>query len=663
VTIFGERSHPAMAGLSDASDVLQVLIIEDNPVDATMARALLADQLGDAHRCVWAQSLAEGRGVLEDTTPSCILLDLGLPDSDGIATLTEVIAVAPDTAIVVYTGLDDDWAGRDAVAHGAQDYLVKGKTDGALLARSLRYAMDRKQTETARRQIEERYRLAIDSMVDPVFIVGSVRDPRGEISDFRFDYANAPGCDLIGLSRDQVVGRTLLDVLPADGGRLIAAYSRVVDTGEPLTGEQGYQGLLTGRGEVSSVMDVSVVPFGDGCLMSARDITERAAAERAEQANQAKSEFLSRMSHELRTPLNAILGFAQLLEMDELTSEPAERVAHISRAGRHLLRLINEVLDISRVEAGQVEFSPEPIQLSDLLDEALSLVAGMREQSGIDIALDVPGDHWALADRQHVKQILLNLLSNAIKYNRPGGSVSVTSTVLDGRLQTRVHNTGKGIPEARLAELFVPFNRLGAEGTGIEGSGLGLSLSQALAEAMGGSLSLEATSPEGTTFLLEVPTAEPRTRAAVRAAVGHAAERADDADHRQRPVGDHTILYIEDNPANIDLVEGILGTQPNATLIASIQGSVGLDLARTRRPSLILLDLHLPDMSGEEILRRLKRDPATAAIPVVILTADAINAKPEHFTAMGARAFLTKPVDVSRLLEVIDTVLCEVESR
>jgi PAS domain S-box-containing protein len=661
VTIFEERSRPAMAGASDAPDALHILVIEDNQVDATMALALLADELGDTHRYVWAQSLAEGRAALEDSTPSCILLDLGLPDSDGLLTLDEVIAVVPDTAIVVFTGLDDDSAGRDAVAHGAQDYLVKGKADSSLLVRTIRYAMDRKQADTARRQSEERFRFAIDSMVDPVFIMGSVRDPRGEIIDFSVDYANAAGCELLGLPRDRVVGRTLLAVVPAHSGELIAAYRRVVDTGEPLTGEQGYQGLRNGSGEVPLVIDVSVVPFGNGCLISARDITARTVAERAERANTAKSEFLSRMSHELRTPLNAILGFAQLLEMDRLTGESAEHVGYIYRAGRHLLGLINEALDISRIEAGRIELSPEPVQLATLFDETLSLVFGLSEQFGVDTRLDVPADHWARADRQRLKQILLNLLSNAIKYNRAGGSVSVTSTIVEGRLQARVQDTGQGIPEARLAELFVPFNRLGVDSTGIEGTGLGLSLSQALADAMGGSLSLEATSPEGTTFLLEVPVSEPATGDAIRVEARHAAEQAD-ADHHQRPVGDHAILYIEDNLANVDLLENIMRTRPKLTLIPAIHGSLGLDLARTKRPSLILLDLHLPDISGEEVLRHLKRDPATAAIPVVVLTADAINGKPEHLLALGARTFLTKPIDVSRLIEVIDTVLVETET-
>ena len=661
MTRLGQSAYPAMAGLSNPPDVLNVLIIEDNPVDATLVRALLADELGDTQHCVLAKTLGEARAALEDASPSCILLALGLPDRDGLATLDEVITVAPDTAIVVFTGLDDDRAGREAVAHGAQDYLVKSKTDASLLVRALRYAVDRKQADTARRQSEERFHFAMDSMVDPVFIMGSVRDAGGDIFDFRFDYANAAACALIGLPLDQVAGLTLAAVVPAQGGELIAAYRSVVETGEALTGDQGYHGLLNTGGDAPLVMDVSVVPFGDGCLMSARDITTRTVAERAERANTAKSEFLSRMSHELRTPLNAILGFAQLLEMDALTGESAEHVGHINRAGRHLLGLINEVLDISRIEAGQIELSPGPVQLATLLAETFSLVSGLCEQLGVETRLDVPADHWARADRQRLKQILLNLLSNAIKYNRAGGRVWVTSTVFEGRLQTRVQDTGQGIPEGRLGELFVPFSRLGADSTGIEGTGLGLSLSQALAEAMGGRLSLEASSPGGTTFLLEVPVSEPTTGDAIRVEARHAAEQAD-ADHHQRPVGDHIILYIEDNLANIDLVENIMRTRPNLTLIPAIQGSLGLDLASTKRPSLILLDLHLPGLSGGEVLRRLKADPGTAAMPVVILTADAINAKPEHYLSLGARAFLTKPIDVRRFLETIDTVLVEVES-
>ena len=319
------------------------------------------------------------------------------------------------------------------------------------------------------------------------------------------------------------------------------------------------------------------------------------------------------------------------------------------------------MLDISRIEAGQIALSLEPVQLSGLLDETLQLVAGLAAQSNVDIQRNVPVTHWARVDRQRCKQILLNLLSNAVKYNRPGGSVSVTATVDNGHLQTRVRDTGQGIRGDLIADLFVPFNRLGADSSKIEGSGLGLSLSRALAEAMGGSVTLEATSPAGSTFLLQLSAAQQRTDVVPLESNG-SAPAGQPAGDPPRPVGDHAILYIEDNLANVELLEEILGKRPNITLIPAIQASIGLDLARTKKPSMILLDLHLPDMPGEQALRQLKRDPLTAAIPIVILTADAINAKPDQLLAQGARAFLSKPIDVQRLIDVVDAVLLEVES-
>lgn len=281
MTISDERAPPAALEQPDAADELRLLIIEDNRVDATMVRALLADELGETQRSVWAQTLGASRAPLQSFTPSCVLLDLGLPDSEGLDTLREVIALAPETPVVVFTGLDDERAGQEAVTNGAQDYLVKGKTNGSLLVRSIRYAVERKRAETARRWSEERFHLAVDSLVDPLFIMRSVRDAAGEIVDFTYDYANGAACALLRLPPENLIGRHLLDVAPAHRGELFAAYRRLVETGEPLTGERRYEGRLGNRAQVAVVMDVSAVRLGDGYLMSARDATARKSAEEA----------------------------------------------------------------------------------------------------------------------------------------------------------------------------------------------------------------------------------------------------------------------------------------------------------------------------------------------------------------------------------------------
>jgi len=374
-----------------------------------------------------------------------------------------------------------------------------------------------------------------------------------------------------------------------------------------------------------------------------------AATTEADRANRAKSEFLSRMSHELRTPLNAILGFGQLLEMDALAGRQGESVEHIMRAGRHLLGLINEVLDISRIEAGRLQLSLEPVPVRETLGQALQLVTPMAASLSIAVRLDTIDERLhVLADRQRLQQVLLNLLSNAIKYNRPRGTVTVAcERVAEGRVRIAVTDTGEGIAADKLERLFVPFDRLGAEATSVEGTGLGLALSKPLVEAMRGTLRVQSVPGTGSTFAVELavvpaPRAEDGAVAAARPAAA------------ARP---RTILYIEDNLSNLRLVESILSRRPGLTVLSAMQGRVGLDLARDHRPDLILLDRHLPDVSGEEVFRLLRDDPRTRAIPVVILSADALVSGMRQLLDAGVRAYLTKPLDVRQLLAVIDESL------
>jgi len=397
-------------------------------------------------------------------------------------------------------------------------------------------------------------------------------------------------------------------------------------------------------------------------LIVARDVTEQVhlvedlqeSRIEALRANAAKSEFLSRMSHELRTPLNAILGFAQLLGMDELESDQHESVQQITRGGRHLLDLINEVLDIARIESGHVALSPEPVLVSDVLVDVLDLVSPLTASRNISIVAPSAGecDEHVLADRQRLKQVLLNLVSNAIKYNRDDGQVRLTCEFTpDGMFGITVSDTGIGIPTANLDRVFVAFDRLGAENSGVEGTGVGLALSLGLVEAMGGRIEVKSTAGVGSTFTVVLPLANVADALV-------ADEELDSNSPSNTSDGVHveelTVVYIEDNLANLRLVEQIISRRPGIRLVHAMQGQIGLELVVSTKPDLILLDLHLPDMPGEEVLQRLRAEEITADTPIVIVSADATHGKVRHLLELGATGYLTKPFDVQELLDWLD---------
>lgn len=396
----------------------------------------------------------------------------------------------------------------------------------------------------------------------------------------------------------------------------------------------------------------SVAPF-EMAQRGYRAATEAAneAREEAERANQAKNEFLSRVSHELRTPFNAVLGFAQILEMDDLTDDQRESVEQIIRAGRHLLDLINEVLDISRIESGVLSLSVEPVELRELAGEGLDLVRGMAAERAIELRVDLHGaeDTYVMADRQRLKQVLVNMLANAIKYNREHGTVTLSFRGDRGLVRIEVADAGPGIPEDRLDRLFSPFERLGAEQGEIEGTGLGLAVSKRLVEAMGGAIGLASSSPQGSTFFVELPRAESPAGA-------HEPSETPGPRPPSAP-GSRTVLYVEDNLSNLTLVERILALRPDVRVLSATHGRRGVELALAHLPEMIFLDLDLPDVPGQEVLRTLKEDPRTTGIPVVVISADVVRRHTEELLMAGARAYLTKPLDVPAFLAVVDEAL------
>ncbi len=407
-------------------------------------------------------------------------------------------------------------------------------------------------------------------------------------------------------------------------------------------------GLLR-RGQIEQVLREKIAR-----LEQANEDIARA-KEQAEAANAAKSEFLSHMSHELRTPLNVILGFSQLLTLNEeepLTARQTRQIGQIERSGKQLLALIEDVLDLSKIESGNIRLSPERVHLPPLIEQVRAGLQLLADEAKIKLNVICPEDLPAVrADRVRLTQVLMNLGNNAVKYNKAGGAVTVT-TAADrsgsGRVRILITDTGPGIAPERQVELFQPFNRLGAEAGPIQGSGIGLSIVKKLVDLMGGTVGVESTIGQGSTFVVELP-AMPEGAAHV--------ERPAESTVQRSARAPFSMLYVEDNPSNIRLMEELVDTIGKIRLLTALDPKTGLEMARTAKPDLIVLDINLPGMSGVEMLRVLKADPATAPIPAMALSAAAMPREVEAGLAAGFTHYLTKPINVAAFMKAIDDVL------
>ena len=373
----------------------------------------------------------------------------------------------------------------------------------------------------------------------------------------------------------------------------------------------------------------------------------------------AKSEFLSHMSHELRTPLNSILGFAQLMNMGELAPNHKKGVGQIMKSGKHLLDLINEVLDLSRIEAGKLSISLEPVQLGGIIAETMDIIkpfAADREIS-LDFIESPVCKLFVKADSQKLKQVLLNLVNNAVKYNRVGGSLKVMCSQEKGEknevknVRITIADTGYGIAQEEIEKLFTPFQRIGSEISEVEGTGLGLAVAKKLLEAMHGTIGVESEVGVGSTFWIELPQSE-----------GQKEQYARSSDitkpKTEKSVISGTLLYIEDNISNIQLVEQILENhRSSVNLLTEMYGKNAVKLATDYKPSLILLDLDLPDIHGSEVFELLQKNKKTKSIPVVILSSDAMSSQIKKLMKAGVKDYLTKPIDVVEFLKTVDAFL------
>jgi signal transduction histidine kinase/ActR/RegA family two-component response regulator len=376
----------------------------------------------------------------------------------------------------------------------------------------------------------------------------------------------------------------------------------------------------------------------------------------AEKANRAKTEFLSGMSHELRTPLNAILGFAQLVETGTPAPTPSQKrnLDQILKAGWYLLELINEILDLALIESGKVTLSREAVSLGEVMLECRTMIEPQAQKRGIGMTFprfDIP--HFVKADRTRVKQVLINLLFNAVKYNKPGGAVAVECTPSPpDAIRISVRDTGAGLAPEQLAQLFQPFNRLGREAGAEEGTGIGLVVTKQLVELMGGSIGVDSTVGVGSVFWIELSlTSAPQlaVREAERAALAPP-QLAGDTPLR-------TLLYVEDNPANLELVEQLVARRPDLRLLGAADGNLGIEYARAYQPEVILMDINLPGINGLEAMTTLRADPTTAHIPIIAISANAVPRDIAKALDAGFFNYLTKPIKVNEFMDALDAAL------
>jgi PAS domain S-box-containing protein len=586
---------------------------------------------------------------------------LAFKASRGIEDIYELTYIRKDgsrfPAVVSVTALRDDLG-------GIIGYLLIGTDNTA-----------RKQVEAEQKQLDQRLRdqqfytrSLIESNIDALMTT----DPAGIITDVNKQTEALTGC-----TRDELIGAPFKNYF-TDPDLAEAGIKRVL-SGNKVT---DYELTARARDGKETVVSYNATTFHDrdrklqGVFAAARDVTERKRFERtlqennielerakaaAEKANLAKSDFLSSMSHELRSPLNAILGFAQLISSDSPPPTPSQTASidQILHAGWYLLQLINEILDLAQIESGKLALSREPTSLGEVMLECQAMIEPQGQKKGIRMTFPDTGcPYFVDADRTRLKQVLINLLSNAIKYNQANGTVVVDCALrapegsAPSRIRISVTDTGAGLPPDMLRQLFQPFNRLGQERSTEEGTGIGLVMSKRLVELMGGVIGVKSTVGQGSVFWFELnSTVEPQ----LEADTTHPAATAPTPVRHGAP--QRTLLYVEDNPANLKLVEQLIARRPDMRLLSAKDGNTGIELARAHQPEVILMDINLPGISGIEALKILREDPATAHIPVVALSANAMPRDIEKGLQAGFFRYLTKPIKVTEFMETLEVAL------
>ena len=689
---------PVAAKSALQEEPINILLVDDEPKNLTVLETILDDP---SYRLIRATSADQALLALMEKEFALLILDIQMPVMTGFE-LAQMIKGRKKTAhvpIIFLTAYyNEDQHMVEGYGSGAVDYLHKPINAGILRSKVAVFAdlyrkgrallaevTERRQAQEQLRELNEtlelrvtertealartsaalsealeRYHALFDGSLDAITSLSS--------ADGRFDSANPAMLRLTGRTLEELKTLHFPDLCPPDQRVAAKNAFQAAFCYQSMTIETT---ILTVSGERCDLF-ISCAPMlvagklvGVSCIT--RDITERKRAEEevkralaaAEKANQAKSDFLSHMSHELRTPLNAILGFAQLLEVGSPPPTPTQtlRVNQIIKAGWYLLDLINEILDLAVIESGKLTLSQESVPLVDVMAECQAMIESQTQKYGIQINFIPIDPSWRVhADRTRVKQVLLNLLSNAIKYNREHGTVEVQCRATPEHIRISIRDTGEGLSADQVAQLFQAFNRLGQETRGEQGTGIGLVVTKQLVELMGGAIGVGSTVGVGSEFWIELTRYVPPTIDQ---------PKLDDEKNMPEPAGaqseadaaQHTLLYVEDNPANLLLIEQIMESHQKLHMLSARDGNAGIELARAQHPDAILMDINLPGISGIEVLKILREDPAMAHIPVIALSADAMPRDIEKGLAAGFFRYLTKPIKVKEFMNALDEAL------
>jgi PAS domain S-box-containing protein len=485
--------------------------------------------------------------------------------------------------------------------------------------------------------------------------------------DGRFIEVNQRFAEITGRQRDDLAGLHIGDITHPDDVEFDLAQLDLILTGRQARQAREKRYVRPDGQVVAALLNVVLLKDAQGQAQQfvavIEDISERVrmqealgSARAAEKASKAKTEFLSRMSHELRTPLNAMLGFAQLLRVDPrypLNEVQYQKVEHIERAGAHLLAMMTDVLDLSRIEAGSLPMSIEALAVSRVMEEAVAMISNQARDAQLQLTSTLPDDTlFVRADQVRLRQVLVNLLSNAIKYNQPGGRVLIEAMPVNQQVLITVTDTGKGMTSQQLPHLFEPFNRLGAERTAVEGTGIGLVIVKRLLDLMDGRVEVSSNAGEGSSFRVWLPMAQ---RPTARQETPERGARGVFSGFEDINVYNRTVLYAEDNIINVELLRQVMRMRPQWQLEVAHSGQQAIALAQANPPDLLLLDMHLGDMSGLDVSDTLAHNPATATIPRVALSADAMPDQINEARERGFVDYLTKPLDVARFLALLDS--------